>query len=86
MNTIPTLETLADKAGERGATLGAKDALSGTYMNEANARSLISDILLLYMVFVYEEGDDSDIYTGYILSEFMLAYTFAFYTPSSQNI
>lgn len=77
MTTTPTLDTLAEQASARGATLGAQDALKGICMNEQDAPKYISDIILLYMVFVYEEGDDEEVYTDYIRSEFMLAYTFA---------
>lgn len=77
MTTTPTLDTLAEQASARGTTLGAQDALRGVCMNEQDAPKYISDIILLYMVFIYEEGDDEEIYTDYIRSEFMLAYTFA---------
>jgi len=77
MTTTPTLDTLAEQASARGTTLGAQDALRGVYMNEQDAPKYISDIILLYMVFIYEEGDDEEVYTDYIRSEFMLAYTFA---------
>ena len=80
MNTpnTPTLETLADKANARGEALGAKDALGGIYMNEADAPKNISDLLLLYMVFLDDEGKDSSVYTDYIISEFLLGYAFGF--------
>lgn len=78
IKTIVTLETLAEQAGARGAILGAQDALGGVFMNEQDAPKYMSDINLLYMVFVYKEGDDEEIYTDYIRSEFLLAYTFAF--------
>lgn len=77
MTTTPTLDTLAEQASARGTILGQQDALGGIYMNEQDAPKYISDIILLYMVFVYEEGDDEEVYTDYIRSEFMLAYTFA---------
>lgn len=86
MTTILTLETLAEKAGARGAILGAQDALGGVFMNEQDAPKYISDINLLYMVFLYEEGDDEEIYTDYIRSEFLLAYTFAFTQTYSKKI
>ena len=76
--TIPTLETLADKANARGEILGAQDSLTGRYMNEADAPKFISDLILLYMVFLEEEDTDSDIYKDYIISEFLLGYAFGF--------
>lgn len=76
--TIPTLETLADKASARGELLGAQDSLGGIYMNEADAPKCISDLILLYMVFLDDEGTDSDIYTDYIMSEFLLGYALGF--------
>lgn len=76
--TIPTLETLADKASARGELLGAQDALGGIYMNEADAPKYISDLILLYMVFLEDEDTDSDIYKDYIISEFLLGYALGF--------
>lgn len=88
--STPTLEMLAEQASERGASLGEQDALKGQYMDERDVPKYLSDINLLYMVFVYEEGDDEEIYTDYIRSEFMLAYTFAFfkdrYTTTTEGI
>ena len=85
MTTIPTLEMLAEQAEARGQVLGAKDSPLGQHISEADARKHIADLVLLYMIFIYEEGDDEEIYTDYIRSEFMLGYTFSFYRPSSQN-
>ena len=78
MTTIPTIETLAEQAGARGETLGALHAPTGRYMKDADAGKHISDLMLLYMVFLEEEGTDSDIYKDYIISEFLLGYAFGF--------
>ena len=83
MNNIPTLETLADKAQARGIKLGEQDALHGRSRSEANARKDISDIILLYMVFVedmdnYNEGT-SQIEIDYLVSEFLLGYAMSFH-------
>lgn len=77
MTTTPTLETLVELAEARGKEIGMKDALAGREMTEADGKKCIADLLLLYMVFLDDEDTDSEIYTDYILSEFMLAYTFA---------
>jgi hypothetical protein len=83
MNNTPTLETLADKAQARGIKLGESDALHGWSRSEANARKDISDIILLYMVFVEDMTDYSEdrstIEIDYLVSEFLLGYAMAFH-------
>jgi hypothetical protein len=83
MNNIPTLETLADKAQARGIKLGESDALHGWSRSEANARKDISDIILLYMVFVEDMTDYSEsrstIEIDYLVSEFLLGYAMSFH-------
>ena len=83
MNNIPTLETLADKAQARGIKLGEQDALHGRSRSEANARKDISDIILLYMVFVEDMTDYSEdrskIEIDYLVSEFLLGYAMSFH-------
>ena len=78
MTTIPTLEMLAEQAEARGQVLGALHAIKGHYMNEAEAKKHIADLMLLYMVFLDDEDTDSEIYTDYIRSEFLLGYAFGF--------
>lgn len=83
MTTTPTLETLADRAYARGTKLGEQDALGGVDRSNENPRKDISDIILLYMVFVedmtnYDE-ETSQIYIDYLVSEFQLAYACSFY-------
>ena len=58
MTTIPTIETLAEQAGARGETLGALHAPTGQYMNDTDAGKHISDLMLLYMVFLDDEDTD----------------------------
>jgi len=88
MNT-PTLETLAEKAYTRGVKHGEHDAPSGVDKSNENPRKDISDIVLLYMVFVedmtvYDENlmavaQTSQIEIDYLISEFLLGYASAFY-------
>jgi hypothetical protein len=83
MTTTPTLETLAERAYTRGIKLGEQDALGGVDKSNENPRKDISDIILLYMVFVedmdnYNEGT-SQIEIDYLVSEFQLAYACSFY-------
>lgn len=78
MTTIPTIETLAEQANARGEILGAQDAPTGRYMKDADAGKHIADLMLLYMVFLDDEDIDSEIYTDYIRSEFLLGYAFGF--------
>ena len=78
MTTIPTIETLAEQAGARGETLGALNAPTGHYMNDTDAGKHISDLMLLYMVFLDDEDIDSEIYIDYIRSEFLLGYAIGF--------
>jgi len=78
MTTTPTIETLAEKASARGEILGAKDAPTGRYMKDADAGKHIADLMLLYMVFLDDENTDSEIYTDYIRSEFLLGYAVGF--------
>lgn len=78
MTTIPTIETLAEQAGARGETLGALHAPTGHYMNDTDAGKHISDLMLLYMVFLDDEDIDSEIYIDYIRSEFLLGYAIGF--------
>lgn len=80
---VPTLETLAERAHTRGVKLGEQDAPGGVDRSEANPRRDISDIILLYMVFVedminYDE-DRRETEIDYLISEFMLGYASAFY-------
>ena len=78
MTTIPTLEMLAEQAEARGQALGALHAPTGQYMNDTDAGKHISDLMLLYMVFLDDEDIDSEIYTDYIRSEFLLGYAIGF--------
>ena len=78
MTTTPTIETLAEQAGARGETLGALHAPTGQYMNDTDAGKHISDLMLLYMVFLDDEDIDSEIYIDYIRSEFLLGYAIGF--------
>ncbi len=47
-------------------------------MKDADAGKHIADLMLLYMVFLDDEGMDSEIYTDYIRSEFLLGYAVGF--------
>ena len=78
-----TLETLAEKAFARGEKLGERDVPYGVDKSNENPRKDISDIILLYMVFVenmtnYSE-DASTIDIDYLVSEFQLGYAGVFY-------
>ena len=82
MNT-PTLDSLAERAHSRGVKLGEQDAPGGVDKSEVNPHKAISDIVLLYMVFVedmteYDE-DRRETEIDYLISEFMLGYASAFY-------
>ena len=81
--SVQTLETLAERAYARGVKLGEQDALGGVDRSEENPRKDISDIILLYMVFVedadnYNEGT-SQIEIDYLVSEFLLGHACSFY-------
>jgi hypothetical protein len=78
MTTIPTIETLAEQAEARGQTLGALHAPTGRYMDDSDANKHISDLMLLYMVFLDDEDTDSEICVDYIRSEFLLGYAIGF--------
>jgi len=89
MTTTPTLETLAERAYTRGIKLGEQDALGGVDRSNENPRKDISDIILIYMVFVedftnYDEGT-SQIEIDYLVSEFQLGHACAFY-GTGENI
>jgi len=78
-----TLDSLAERAFARGEKLGKRDAPGGVDKSEVNPRKDISDIILLYMVFVedmtiYDE-ERTQIEIDYLVSEFMLGYASAFY-------
>lgn len=83
MSTTPTLEILGDRAYARGVKLGEQDALGGVDRSNENSRKDISDIILLYMVFVEdmtnydEEATQIDI--DYLVSEFLLGHACSFY-------
>jgi hypothetical protein len=89
MTTTPTLDTLADRAYARGIKLGEQDALGGVDRSNENPRKDISDIVLLYMVFVEdmtnynEEASQTEI--DYLVSEFLLGYAYSFYR-TGENI
>jgi len=81
--SVQTLETLAERAYARGVKRGEQDALGGVDRSEENPRKDISDIILLYMVFVedltnYNE-EASQIEIDYLISEFLLGHARAFY-------
>ena len=78
MTTIPTLEMLAEQAEARGQALGALHAPTGQYMNDTDAGKHISDLMLLYIVFLDDEEYDSENCTDYIRSEFLLGYAIGF--------
>ena len=87
--SVQTLETLAERAYARGVKLGEQDALGGVDRSNENPRKDISDIILLYMVFVedmtnYNE-ESSRIETDYLVSEFLLGHACAFY-GTGENI
>ena len=87
--SVQTLETLAERAYARGVKLGEQDALGGVDRSNENPRKDISDIILLYMVFVedmtnYDE-EASKIETDYLVSEFLLGYACSFYR-TGENI
>jgi hypothetical protein len=83
MRPDPTLETLAEKAFERGVKLGEQDVPYGVDKSNENPRKDISDIILLYMVFVEDMTDYSEdrstIEIDYLVSEFLLGYAGVFY-------
>ena len=86
---VQTLETLAERVYARGVKLGEQDALGGVDRSEENPRKDISDIILLYMVFVedmtnYNE-EASQIEIDYLVSEFQLGHACAFY-GTGENI
>ena len=81
--SVHTLETLAERAYARGVKLGEQDAPYRLDKSEVNPRRDISDIILLYMVFVedmtvYNE-EASLIEIDYLVSEFLLGYAYSFY-------
>lgn len=87
--SVQTLETLAERAYARGVKLGEQDALGGVDRSNENPRKDISDIILIYMVFVedftnYDEGT-SQIEIDYLVSEFLLGHACAFY-GAGENI
>ena len=87
--SVQTLETLAERAYARGVKIGEHDALGGVDRSEENPRKDISDIILLYMVFVedmtnYNE-EASQIEIDYLVSEFLLGHACAFY-GTGENI
>jgi len=87
--SVQTLETLAERAYARGVKLGEQDALGGVDRSNENPRKDISDIILLYMVFVedmknYNE-ETSQIEIDYLVSEFLLGHARAFY-GTGENI
>ena len=77
MTTTPTLETLAEKAYARGVKLGEKDAPGGVDRGNENPLKNISDIVLLYEVFV--DMPHYEIEIDYLVSEFLLGYAYSFY-------
>ena len=47
-------------------------------MDDSDANKHISDLMLLYMVFLDDEDTDSEICVDYIRSEFLLGYAIGF--------